>query len=590
MSTKCMRPLYILSVDDERDLEFLITKKYQARIQAEELVFYFAHDGEAALQQLAQHPQIAVVLCDINMPGMDGLTLLQHLIDHHPYVCPVMVTAYDDMGNIRSAMQRGAFDFLTKPIDFADLDATLHKAACHARRIRAAERCNLLISVHARSALAVIRDSHIVYVNEAWQLTFDDASDTLIRQHVDDLLSSEGRLPDDAHLLPGMMLKNVEFATCHLSDETQELYLETCHWDTFWEGKPAAIVMVNDVTNETRRKQQDACHTVALQKKLQVMRNTVKTSQRFGNLVGASEAMHRVYERILSAAACTEPVVIWGESGTGKELVARMIHQLSERSAQQLVPVNCGAIPDGLFEREMFGHQQGAFTGAVQTQPGWYEAAHQGTLFLDEMGELSKAQQVKLLRALESGEYTRIGSITPKQADVRLIAAMNRDPRQLVQSGLMRKDFFYRLHVIEIMMPPLRDRLEDIPLLVEHFLTTTEGDEVPMRLPRHLLEKFTNYTWPGNVRELRQLVRCYVFTGHLTFSGSQHNVGDNGSASTADADTPTHPPLQDAVEAFEKRLILQMLAEHGGHRANTATVLGIPERTLYRKMKKFRIE
>ncbi len=579
-------PVHILAVDDERDLEFLLEKKYATRISTGELVFRYAADGEAALACIKQHPEITVVLCDINMPGMGGLTLLQHLVDRHPYVCPIMMTAYGDMGNIRAAMNRGAVDFLTKPLDFADLDVTISKAARQAMRVRVPEYHMQLLVNEARSAFAVIRDGRMVCVNDAWNAVFDQAATQLIYSCLDALVATNPVLPDESPVFRCVAPQAHTFELHHLRGSACDLHVKTCHWQTLWDGEAATMLIVQDVTAETRRQHREAHYNSALHKQVQVMHKSVTVSQGFGKFVGMSEAMHHLYEQILTAAAGMEPVIVLGETGTGKELAAQTIHHLSDRSDHPLIAVNCGAIPDTLFEREMFGHTKGAFTDAMNTQSGWFERAHQSTLFLDEVGELTPIQQVKLLRAFDSGEYQPVGSTTQKQVDVRIIAATNRDLTKLLGTNQMRDDFFYRLHGFEITLPPLRERVEDIPLLVTHFLIRCAGERVPACLPATLLNRLMDYEWPGNVRELQRVIQRYAVNGQILLRGQST---DSPEMSTSATEAVAVSSLQDALHAYEHNLLRQTLEHYDWHRGKTAIALDLPERTLYRKLKKFRL-
>lgn len=301
--------------------------------------------------------------------------------------------------------------------------------------------------------------------------------------------------------------------------------------------------------------------------------------------------MQSVYELIEQASKSDFSVMIYGESGTGKELIARTIHQLSQRKEKTFVPVNCGAIPEDLFESEFFGHKKGAFTGAHRDQEGFFDLAHHGTLFLDEIGELKHTMQVKLLRALEDGEYNPVGDNSCKNADVRLIAATNSNLEEQVKKGIMRKDFFYRIKVLTITAPPLRDRKEDIALLLDHFLKQYGKDVHDILIPKDILRQLVMYEWPGNVRELQNVLQRYLTAGSLDFSG--HPGG--GPASQRDRVQKYQQTLEDSLtlraasEQFEKEFILSTLERHHWHREKTAKVLGIPSRTLHRKLKKYQI-
>ena len=315
----------------------------------------------------------------------------------------------------------------------------------------------------------------------------------------------------------------------------------------------------------------------------------VAASGRFGRIIGKSPAMLDVYQFILNAAETEASVAIYGESGTGKELVAQTIHQMSRRKHAKFVAVNCGAIPETLFESEFFGYRKGAFTGAAADKKGFLDLAHQGTLFLDEVGELMPTMQVKLLRALQNGEYTPVGDNVSQRANVRVIAATNQELREQIRKGVMREDFFYRIHVIAINLPPLRSRKEDLPLLIEHFLQQ-QGEGLRLKqLPNKMFEALLNYDWPGNIRELHNELHRYLATGqlelHRSIAASLAQEKECLGESVANGELP----LQDALEAVEKFLIEKTLDRAHWNRGKAAQKLGIPTRTLHRKMTKYQL-
>ena len=307
-----------------------------------------------------------------------------------------------------------------------------------------------------------------------------------------------------------------------------------------------------------------------------------KDRYKFGPIIGKSQVMQHVYEQMTHAAASDANVVICGESGTGKELVAQTIHQQSMRAKKAFVPVNCGAIPENLFESEFFGHRKGAFTGADRNKSGLLEAAHGGTLFLDEVGELPSAIQVKFLRALQNGEYTAVGAQKSQQVDVRIIAATNRHFVEQREQGIIRDDFFYRLYVIAIHLPPLRERKGDIPLLIEHFLKQYRSEDTPI-LSGGMIEALLRYNWPGNIRELQNTIQRYLAGEGLEFIDSPQLSTQAPPSMTK----PVDQNLREAIERFEKTLIGAVLKQQHYHNARAAEVLGIPLTTLYRKLKKY---
>ena len=318
------------------------------------------------------------------------------------------------------------------------------------------------------------------------------------------------------------------------------------------------------------------------------LRSSISDRYRFGDIVGKSEPMQAVYDLILKAAASDANVIIFGESGSGKELVARAIHRLSDRREREFVGVNCGAIPKELMEREFFGHLKGAFTGAGSDKGGFLDSADGGTLFLDEIGEIGQAMQVKLLRVLDGVGYTPLGGIKLKRSDFRVIAATNRDLVKLVKEGRMREDFFYRIRILPIQLPPLRERKEDIPLLIDHFLATLNkgkgGSGSRPHLPVSIREAMENYSWPGNVRELQNVLHTYVTLGKLDLMGQIGSPAGPGQT-TAVADFPEAGGLRQRMDALEKQMILQALETARWHRGRAAETLKLNYKTLQRKMK-----
>ena len=278
---------------------------------------------------------------------------------------------------------------------------------------------------------------------------------------------------------------------------------------------------MRDITTRKLRERAIEQERAQLRRENIQLRSAIEDRARFGEIVGKSPVMQAVYAQIVTAAAVEANVLISGESGTGKELAARTIHQISHRKTQEFVAVNCGAIPENLFEREFFGHRKGAFTGAEKDTPGFFDRAHKGTLFLDEVGELPLAMQVKLLRVIETGEYTPVGDNRSRQVDVRLIAATNKNLETLVKQGAMRDDFFYRIYVLAITMPPLRDHREDIPLLIEHFLQQHGEGEPPPTIPERIIDTLSQREWPGNVRELYNVLQRYLQDDRLEFSDTR---------------------------------------------------------------------
>jgi|WetSurMetagenome_2_1015567.scaffolds.fasta_scaffold41134_3 DNA-binding NtrC family response regulator len=328
-----------------------------------------------------------------------------------------------------------------------------------------------------------------------------------------------------------------------------------------------------------------------------------RLDERFGfeHIIGNSRPMRELFQQVRMAAPTKVTVLIQGESGTGKELIANAIHQNSDRKRNRFLPINCAAIPGNLIESELFGHERGSFTGAEKAHPGKFEQATGGTLFLDEIGELSLDLQAKLLRVLEERVVTRVGGTQPIHVDVRIVTATHRDLPLMVSEGKFREDLMYRLKVVELRIPPLRERLEDIPLLVQAFISqfNREHGKAIQGVSDEVLRLLSAYSWPGNVRELRNLVeRMVIFcaedelrVAHLPYD-FKAGTFQPPVAHVAGAPAPLRPALGgDSVQALdemERQAIYRALQETGGNKTQAARILGIGVRTLHRKLNEYR--
>ena len=347
-----------------------------------------------------------------------------------------------------------------------------------------------------------------------------------------------------------------------------------------------------------------------LQKENLMLKMQLRKRYNFKGLVGRSTSMEHVYDMIEKIADTDSTVLILGESGTGKELIAKTIHYNSSRAAGPFVPINCAAIPKDLLESELFGHEKGAFTGAVSTRIGRFELAQNGTLFLDEVAELAPSLQVKLLRILQEREFERVGGIKTIKVDVRILAATNKDLEKAVKDGAFREDLFYRLNVIPIHLPPLRERTDDIPILVDHFAHdfAKKRKREPVTFSREAMACLLNHRWPGNVRELENLIERLTILvagnvvtetdlpekmrqlsfGPLELPGHTGGMdpGLRSAVQLADAGVD----LNAMVSSLEKELILTALQKTGGVRSKAAQLLGLNRTTLIEKMKKMGIK
>lgn len=320
-----------------------------------------------------------------------------------------------------------------------------------------------------------------------------------------------------------------------------------------------------------------------------LLKSSIQKRYGFGNIVGKSQAMQVVYNLIVEAANSDANVIIYGESGTGKELVSRAIHQMSTRKGQSYVSVNCGAIPHDLLESEFFGHKKGAFTGAYADKKGFMDIADKGILFLDEIGEIDLHMQVKLLRAIEGNGYTPVGGSRIIKPDVRIIAATSRDLAEHVKIGKMREDFFYRIHIIPINLPPLRNRKDDIPLLMQHFFTEFNYDvEKTSILTPQIMKALQDYDWPGNIRELQNVLQRLMTIKRLDLNLVQGK--EKSQALPIENVSLSSNGLKSLMESYEKRLILAALEKNKWRRQQSASELNIDRKTLFKKMKQYGVE
>ncbi|MGA1193952.1 MAG: sigma-54-dependent transcriptional regulator [Kiritimatiellia bacterium] len=451
----------VLIVDDEKN-----AREGLARALQRGYTTLIAENGQRALEILSTH-SVDAMLSDVRMPGMDGLVLLQRVLAlPQPPVC-IMLTAYGSIDMAVEAMRRGAYSFMTKPINLDQLDMTLKQA---------------------------------------------------IRSHA--------------------------------------------------------------VEQENRSLKQ-------------------QLNAKFGleNIIGQSPAMQEVFDTIKQVADSRATVLIEGESGTGKELVAHAIHRLSTRSKGPFIAVHCAALSEHLLESELFGHEKGAFTGATERRRGRFELADGGSLFLDEIGEIDAAIQVKILRVLEERRFERVGGQETIETDTRLIAATNRDLRAMMEKGEFREDLFFRLFVVAIRMPPLRERMEDIPLLIDHFLKISAREnnrEIDVITP-DALQALQSYSWPGNVRELRNAIERMVVLSRnrrITLRDLPPEIrepqprpaaGGGGSTSSVRPVAGASLSMEDA----ERNAITQALQACNGNRTRAAKQLGISRRTLHRKLNEY---
>ena len=327
-----------------------------------------------------------------------------------------------------------------------------------------------------------------------------------------------------------------------------------------------------------------------LQEENRLLREQLRTEQEYGQIIGRSEKLLTILEMIEQLAPTDVTILIEGESGTGKELVAHAIHHKSGRGQEPFISVNCGALPKELIGSELFGHEKGAFTGASQKKQGRFELADRGSLFLDEIAEMDLEAQVTLLRILEEGRFRRIGGTREVKVDVRVIAATNKSLQEQVRQGRFREDLFYRLNVVRMSLPPLRERREDIIPLAQHFLDTFSAKyhKADLKLASELKDRLSHYQWAGNIRELKNCIERAVILAREPLIG----LDLLPERLQGESDLPAKGGISvgSSLAEIEREMIRQTLEHTGGHRKRTAEILGISERDLYYKLKKYQLK
>ena len=567
-----MKPaiMTILVVDDEKIhldvLVGLLKNKYNIII---------AKNGKQALKKAGAALRPDLILLDVMMPEMDGFEACRLLkSDIQTRDIPVIfLSALDDAANIKTGFEVGGVDYIIKPFKG---DEVLVRVKTHLeiqelqQKLKSENARFKTLSEAAFEGIFIHENGRILNLNNQAGRLLGGPPTTFISK---DLIP---HFPENCQ--SAILFEKEEVCEGELTNSAgNTIPVEIRTKNMTFEDRPAMVTAIRDLSFKRTLENQ----TMALQKENFALKQGLQDRFKFGEIIGRSSSMQTVYKQITQAAASDFNVVIYGESGTGKELVARTIYELSGRKNNAFVAVNCGAISESLFEREFFGHRRGSFTSADKNQPGFFDAAHQGTLFLDELAELPLSSQVKLLRVLENGEYIPLGATKPKQADVRLVCATNQNLLEMVAQKHFREDLFFRVHVIEIKIPPLRDRKEDIPLLIDFFLEKLQTGREKARFSGELIDRLYQHEWPGNVRELQNAVQRFLATGELNMTVSQPIPSDHDAYDFQDLG------MTEMLEDLERKMIYNGLMKSNWHRGQAADLLKIPRRTLQRKMLKY---
>jgi PAS domain S-box-containing protein len=558
----------ILVIDDEESILYT----FGVFLSAEGHEVLTARDYGEALGRI-EGAEVDLVFSDILLGGNTGIDVLGAIKDRGLATPVVMMTGYPSLRTASEALRLGAFDYLTKPV----VQDTLLRVANVALRYKRALDEKEEYRAHLDAIFGSIEDAIVTVDGELTVLEANEAAKDLLGIARDAI---GGRL-DDLEIPCGERVLETLRETLESMRSVRAGRLEHRR-----AGRPTVVMSLSAYPLRGRQGRFLGAVVVARDEtRLAALEHELGERGGFHGLVGKSEAMRKVYSLIESLASVETTVLITGESGTGKELVAEALHRHGSRSAGTLVKVNCAALPESLLESELFGHVKGAFTGAIGDRIGRFQRADGGTIFLDEIGEISPKVQMSLLRVLQEKEIERVGESSSIGVDVRVIAATNRDLREKVERGEFREDLFYRLTVVKIPLPPLRDRREDVPLLVAHFLEVFNGkfQREIKALSSDVEAVFLAYPWPGNVRELEHAMEHAFILCRQDTICLEHLPPHIGGAWRPE---PGAPSRKGGVDATAIRLALHKTA---WNKAKAARLLRVDRKTLYRKMAEYGI-
>jgi len=582
-----------------------------------------ARSGRDALK-IASRALPDLVLLDIMMPEMDGFEVCAHLLTdpHTASTAVIFISALDDTDSKIRGLELGAVDYITKPFQAEEVTARVGTHLTVAQlRARLADQNQQLASAKQHILQAVPEgiygldlEGNITFANPAALRLTGYSEAELIGNSVHELHLYARWDGTPYHFIETGIYHTLRSGESTSADNDVFWRNSGDHIPVSWNCAPiqhngeieGAVLAFQDITS---RKRQDAALRDALAE-VEELRDRLQAENRylqqemvkgggFDGIVGESASLRNVLTQIEQVAPTNSLVLILGESGTGKEALAHAIHDLSPRRDRPLIKVNCGAITPSLIESELFGHEKGAFTGALKQRQGYFELANGGTIFLDEIGELTLDAQVKLLRVLQEQEFNRVGSEDPIHVDVRVIAATNRDLAEMVEKNTFRMDLFYRLNVFPLSVPPLRERREDIPLLVKKFLRDQAnrlGREFN-RVSEESLQLLESYHWPGNIRELQNVIERAAILARdpVVFIAPDQLLGDRAESAggkpppTEDGDPSDFRSLAENEAAYIIRVLEHtnwMVAGKGG----AADILDLPASTLRSRMKKLGIK
>ena len=565
---------HILVIDDEESLRFTL----ETFLQDEGYMVSTAASFPAA-EKLLEQSAFDLVFLDIQLGRHSGLDLLKIIRENFANCPVVMITGAPDVATAAEAVRHGAFDYIPKPIRQETLLRVAQMALKHKTVVdqRESYRAHLeAIFESVRDGIVLVDGNQVILqANQAFVNLFA-LPDGLVGMALVQLPQNIREAFVD--VVEQTMLTNqaVLDQRLEITGPSQKRYVlnvsaSPCLGDT---GNPMGVVL-----------------TVHDQTRLESLEKSLKKRQKFEHIVGRSEPVQAMFSLIENLAEVDTTVLIVGESGTGKELVAEALHYRSDRRDKALVKVNCAALPENLLESELFGHIKGSFTGALKDKIGRFEQADGGTIFLDEIGDISPALQVRLLRVLQNKEIEKVGGTGTIKVDVRIVAATNQDLLKKVHKNEFREDLYYRLRVVQVPMPPLRDRREDIPLLIEHFvkLYNQRFNRQIVELDGVAAKQMTAYPWPGNIRELQHAVEHAFVLCRDEVIALKHLPPELHEFTNSEPALPEQTPAVEAAEDEADR-ILAALEKSGWNKSRAARLLGISRRTIYRKMEELDIE
>ncbi len=559
----------ILIIDDEENIRFLLKDFFSD----EGYEVATARDYDDALKMIDES-DFDLILADINLNGKSGIDILKEVKIRNLNCQVVMITAAPAFDTASEALRLGAFDYVSKPFNLDSLihitkTAMKHKALADEKEKYRSNLEAIFKSVKD-SIITVDKDMSIIEINEAAKNICHLSRDSVGKPFKSLLTHCDGRCID-------ALAETVKGKT------PIEIYHLECRHKLF----PQQVVTVNTypLINNTGTFT-GAVLVVRDETHLADLEREMRERQRLHNIIGKSEKMQTIYSYIEDLADVQSTVLVTGESGTGKELVAEALHYKGGRNHKSLIKVNCSALSDNLLESELFGHIKGSFTGAIKDRIGRFKMADGGTILLDEIGDMPPKIQVKLLRVLQEKTFERVGESTSIKVDVRVVACTNQDLREKIEQGEFREDLYYRLNVVEIRIPPLRERKEDVPCLIDHFVKKFKKkiNKNILGISTDVQKLFMDYSWPGNVRELEHALEHAFILCHQKTITLKHlpPVFENFFA--------TKTNLFKNMGVDEKRVIVQALEKAAGNKTMAARLLGISRRNIYRKIKNYKIE